>query len=125
MKESVALAEPSADSSDGERTIGGDLLPIELRYIGGPTVTISLAGVTFIVDPTFDAPGGEYPLGAVTLRKLRGPAIAANEHSTTPSSFQCTTTAGRISRNRRKTSPAPSRRSACRIDCVGSSPDAR
>jgi len=48
---------------------------VEITYIGGPTAVISIAGVTFITDPTFDAPGREYALGKVTLRKLNGPAF--------------------------------------------------
>jgi L-ascorbate metabolism protein UlaG (beta-lactamase superfamily) len=52
---------------------------IEIAYIGGPTAVLSAAGVRFITDPTFDAAGGEYPSGAVTLKKLQGPAVAASE----------------------------------------------
>jgi L-ascorbate metabolism protein UlaG (beta-lactamase superfamily) len=48
---------------------------IEITYVGGPTALISIAGVTFITDPTFDAPGQEYAAGKVTLRKLTGPAM--------------------------------------------------
>lgn len=47
---------------------------IDIVYIGGPTTTVTVAGVTFITDPTFDAGGTKYPLGAVTLTKLVGPA---------------------------------------------------
>jgi L-ascorbate metabolism protein UlaG (beta-lactamase superfamily) len=50
---------------------------IEITYVGGPTAVISVAGVTFITDPTFDAPGQEYASGKVTLRKINGPAFPA------------------------------------------------
>ena len=46
---------------------------IEIEYIGGPTTVIRIDGVSFITDPTFDAPGS-YQAGAVTLTKTRGPA---------------------------------------------------
>ena len=52
---------------------------IEITYIGGPTALISIAGVTFITDPTFDAPGREYASGKITLRKLNGPAFAVEQ----------------------------------------------
>ena len=39
------------------------LIPLD-----GPTVVITLAGVTFLVDPTFDA-AQEYPIGSRALRK--------------------------------------------------------
>jgi len=51
---------------------------IEITYIGGPTALIEIAGVTFLTDPTFDAPGRSYRSGSVTLRKLAGPAIEAD-----------------------------------------------
>src|SRR5690242_19297712 len=54
-----------------------DTPAIEITYIGGPTALIEIAGVTFITDPTFDAPGKDYRSGTVTLRKLAGPAIDA------------------------------------------------
>jgi L-ascorbate metabolism protein UlaG (beta-lactamase superfamily) len=38
---------------------------------------LKIAGVTFIVDPTFDEAGRDYRSGAVTLHKLSGPAVAA------------------------------------------------
>lgn len=47
---------------------------IEVTYIGGPTALIKIGGVTFITDPTFDAGDKRYDLGAVSLRKLKGPA---------------------------------------------------
>src|SRR4051812_31155289 len=52
---------------------------IEITYIGGPTALIKIAGVTFITDPTFDAPGKEYASGKITLRKLNGPAFPVEE----------------------------------------------
>jgi L-ascorbate metabolism protein UlaG (beta-lactamase superfamily) len=52
-----------------------DTPAIEVTYIGGPTALIEVAGVTFITDPTFDAPGKDYRSGSVALRKLAGPAV--------------------------------------------------
>lgn len=49
-----------------------------LTLIGGPTFLMELAGFRLLTDPTFDPPG-EYPLGAVTLVKQAGPAIAAED----------------------------------------------
>lgn len=52
---------------------------IEITYVGGPTAVFSVAGVRFITDPTFDAPGGEYASGTVTLKKTAGPALSPQE----------------------------------------------
>src|SRR5215471_7814822 len=52
-----------------------DTPAIEITYIGGPTALIEIGGVTFITDPTFDAPGKDYRSGTITLRKLAGPAV--------------------------------------------------
>lgn len=46
----------------------------QLTLIGGPTVLIHYAGLRFITDPTFDAPG-DYQLAHVTLHKTHGPAL--------------------------------------------------
>lgn len=48
---------------------------IEITYIGGPTALLRIEGVVFITDPTFDAPGGLYPSGTVSLQKTQGPAV--------------------------------------------------
>ncbi|WP_394940382.1 MBL fold metallo-hydrolase [Psychromicrobium sp. YIM B11713] len=50
-----------------------------LTYLGGPTILVGYAGLSFLTDPTFDPPG-EYPLGGGrVLVKLAGPAISAEE----------------------------------------------
>jgi L-ascorbate metabolism protein UlaG (beta-lactamase superfamily) len=49
---------------------------VEVTYVGGPTAVFSIAGVRFITDPTFDAPGGEYASGSVTLKKTGAPALS-------------------------------------------------
>ncbi|WP_054813333.1 MBL fold metallo-hydrolase [Nocardia arizonensis] len=46
---------------------------VEALHIGGPTLRLRYAGLTFLTDPTFDPPG-DYP-GPVTLHKLSGPAL--------------------------------------------------
>lgn len=51
---------------------------IDILYVGGPTTLISIADITFITDPTFDASGGEYRNGPVVLRKLHGPGVAVD-----------------------------------------------
>ncbi|RMI29427.1 MBL fold metallo-hydrolase [Nocardia stercoris] len=51
---------------------------LELVHVGGPTVRFTYGGLTWLVDPTFDQPG-EYRSGALTLRKLTGPAVSAAE----------------------------------------------
>lgn len=48
-----------------------------ITYIGGPTALLEFGGLRLLTDPTFDPGGGEYPSGPVTLRKLAGPALAA------------------------------------------------
>src|SRR6185312_5689529 len=45
----------------------------------GPTAILSVEGVTFMTDPTFDPAGGDYASGRVTLHKTRGPALAASQ----------------------------------------------
>lgn len=52
------------------------MLNPRLTLIGGPTVVIEYAGLRFITDPTFDAPG-DYQLAHVTLHKTHGPALDA------------------------------------------------
>jgi len=51
---------------------------LAITYIGGPTAILEFAGLRFLTDPTFDPAGSEYPSGAATLKKLAGPAIAAD-----------------------------------------------
>lgn len=58
-----------ADSRDGG---------VVLTLVGGPTVVLRYAGLTFLTDPTFDDAPAEYP-GPVTLRKLVGPALTPGQ----------------------------------------------
>ncbi|MFD0362639.1 MBL fold metallo-hydrolase [Nocardia sp. GCM10030253] len=46
---------------------------LEAMHIGGPTLRFRYAGLTWLTDPTFDAPG-DYK-GPITLHKLTGPAV--------------------------------------------------
>lgn len=48
---------------------------LAITYIGGPTAVLSIDGLSFITDPTFDPAGGDYASGAVSLHKTRGPAL--------------------------------------------------
>lgn len=50
-------------------------MTLAIRLFGGPTVTFTLGGLTFMTDPTFDAPG-EYPIGTRSLTKT-APAAGA------------------------------------------------
>ena len=51
---------------------------LKLTYIGGPTALLEFGGLRPLTDPTFDAPGGEYTTGPVTLRKIMGPALGSD-----------------------------------------------
>ena len=53
--------------------------PLRITYIGGPTCMLEFGGVRLLTDPTFDAGGGEYTTGPVTLLKLSGPAISPED----------------------------------------------
>lgn len=51
---------------------------IEITYVGGPTAVLSIDGLKFITDPTFDPAGGDYASGTVSLlfgggAQVRGP----------------------------------------------------
>lgn len=48
---------------------------IAITPIGGPTAIIEVHGLRILTDPTFDAAGGVYSSGAVTLEKKVGPAV--------------------------------------------------
>lgn len=52
--------------------------PVRITLIGGPTALIEVEGVRLLTDPTFDAPG-DYQLPHVTLEKLAGPALSAEQ----------------------------------------------
>ena len=49
-----------------------------LTFIGNATVLVRFGGITFLTDPTFDAPG-DYQLPHVKLEKLTGPALGARD----------------------------------------------
>lgn len=51
---------------------------LKLTYIGGQRRCLSSVACGFSPDPTFDAPGGEYTTGPVTLRKIMGPALGSD-----------------------------------------------
>ncbi len=62
---------PSSGSDGGEET------PLDvaernfgITYIGGPTVVLTIDGVRFITDPTFDPAGGEYASGRALLNAI-------------------------------------------------------
>jgi L-ascorbate metabolism protein UlaG (beta-lactamase superfamily) len=45
-----------------------------IRYVGGPTALLRVAGRHLVTDPTFDPPG-EHPVGDRVLVKTAGPAV--------------------------------------------------
>jgi L-ascorbate metabolism protein UlaG (beta-lactamase superfamily) len=51
---------------------------IEIRYVGGPTAIIEVAGLRFLTDPTFGAPG-PYKTGTVVLEKTEPPAFPVEQ----------------------------------------------
>jgi L-ascorbate metabolism protein UlaG (beta-lactamase superfamily) len=51
-----------------------------VTLIGGPTALLAYGGLRILTDPTFDEPGDHpRPGSSVVLRKLTGPAIAADD----------------------------------------------
>lgn len=52
--------------------------PVRITLVGGPTALIEVEGFRLLTDPTFDAPG-DYKLPHVTLEKLEGPALSAEQ----------------------------------------------
>jgi L-ascorbate metabolism protein UlaG (beta-lactamase superfamily) len=51
---------------------------LNLLYVGGPTALLEIGGLRLLTDPTFDPAGSEYPRPGSTLRKVQGPAVAAD-----------------------------------------------
>jgi L-ascorbate metabolism protein UlaG (beta-lactamase superfamily) len=51
---------------------------LSVRYVGGPTAVLELAGTRLLLDPTFDPPE-EYPIGERVLTKTAPPALAPSE----------------------------------------------
>jgi L-ascorbate metabolism protein UlaG (beta-lactamase superfamily) len=49
--------------------------PLQLTYIGGPTLLIKFAGLRLLTDPTFDPAPQDYPTPAYTLHKTQSPAV--------------------------------------------------
>jgi len=51
-----------------------------VQLIGGPTTLLTYGGLRILTDPTFDEPGDHpRPGSPIVLRKLTGPAIAADD----------------------------------------------
>lgn len=69
---------PARTDGGPEHPTPGSVARVEATFVGGPTLLLRYAGLTFLTDPTFDAAPAEYP-GAVTLHKLVGPAVAAGD----------------------------------------------
>lgn len=51
---------------------------VTVRYGGGPTALLEIAGVRLLTDPTFDPPG-DYPIGERKLVKTAGAALTPQE----------------------------------------------
>ena len=52
---------------------------IIIKYIGGATAYLEIAGLRFVTDPTFDPRDTKYETGLYVLHKLNDPAIAADK----------------------------------------------
>lgn len=50
---------------------------IQLEYIGGPTIVLTIDGLRFITDPTFDQAPSRYELPVYTLEKTQSPNRSA------------------------------------------------
>jgi L-ascorbate metabolism protein UlaG (beta-lactamase superfamily) len=51
---------------------------IIIRYIGGATCFLEVAGLRFLTDPTFDAKDTSYDTGLYVLHKLTNPTVTAD-----------------------------------------------
>lgn len=72
-----APASPAAaPATAGEPAAAAGTARPTTTLVGGPTLRLTYAGLTFLTDPTFDEPG-TYPSPSSTLTKLRGPAVDA------------------------------------------------
>lgn len=69
---------PLSHRADGGHHEAMASLRPSLTLVGGPTAIIEIAGLRLLTDPTFDEPG-DYPAPGVTLHKLSGPALGADE----------------------------------------------
>jgi L-ascorbate metabolism protein UlaG (beta-lactamase superfamily) len=52
---------------------------IVIKYIGGATAYLEVAGLRFLTDPTFDPKDTTYDTGLYVLHKLNNPAITAEQ----------------------------------------------
>lgn len=52
---------------------------IRIKYIGGPTAVLEVAGLRFITDPTFDPKNTSYDTGMYVLHKLNDPLAAPGQ----------------------------------------------
>ena len=52
---------------------------IIIKYIGGATACLEVAGLRFLTDPTFDAKDTKYDTGLYVLHKLNNPAITVDK----------------------------------------------
>ena len=66
-------------TSEGAEAYARSMSTTTFTYVGGPTGILEYAGLRFITDPTFDAPGSYSDPGETTLVKTAGPAIARTE----------------------------------------------
>jgi L-ascorbate metabolism protein UlaG (beta-lactamase superfamily) len=65
----------SVDHQDADEARGADLPTVTVLLVGGPTAILEYAGLRWVTDPTFSAPG-EYAGGLV---KTTAPAVAADQ----------------------------------------------
>ncbi|MGI5208424.1 MBL fold metallo-hydrolase [Spirillospora sp. CA-108201] len=51
---------------------------LTIRYLGGPSAILEIAGVRLVLDPTFDPPG-DYPMGSRKLTKTAEPVLGPGD----------------------------------------------
>lgn len=52
--------------------------PVEITYIGGPTVLLTIGSLYLLTDPTFEPAGYRYPSGTTEVAKTIPPAVSSS-----------------------------------------------